>query len=95
MHAFLKTRLNFGWLDRVAIVCSIAVVLFLVYALSLGPAIKLSGRKRGSGQMWPKWSVAYDPVFRLKTHMPVPVERLYERYLDLWYSEPQPAQNDN
>ena len=90
MHPLLKARVSFRWLHRLALGCCIAVALFFVYALSLGPAMKLSGRKPGSKQVWPKWMyVAYDPLYRVKAHAPPAVEDLYDRYLDLWYPEPQ------
>jgi hypothetical protein len=54
--------------------------------------MKLSGRKSGSKQVWPKWIYqAYDPLFRVKARMPRALDSLYERYLDLWYPELQPA----
>ena len=95
MHPLLKTRVSFRWLYRLGVGCCIAMVVFLAYALSLGPAMKLSGRKPGSMQMWPKWIyVAYGPLFRVKGQMPPAIDGLYERYLDLWYPEPKAPPND-
>jgi hypothetical protein len=92
MHPLLKTRVSFRWAYRLGLGCCIAVVLFLAYALSLGPAMRLSGRKPGSMQVWPKWVyVAYGPLFKVKGQMPGAVDSLYERYLDWWYPEPTAA----
>ena len=95
MHPLLKTRVSFRWLYRLGLGCCIAFVLFLAYALSLGPAMKLSGRKPGSLQVWPKWIyVAYAPLFKVRGQVPEVVDGLYERYLDWWYPEPTAAPGD-
>jgi hypothetical protein len=95
MHPLLKARVSFRWLYRLGVGCCIAVALFLIYVLSFGPALKLIGRKPGSGQMLPKWVfVVYGPLFTAKAHVPSAVDSLYERYLDLWCPEPKLEPNE-
>ena len=95
MHPLLKARVSFRWLYRLGLGCCIAIALFLVYALSFGPALALIGRKPGSGQMLPRWVfVAYGPLFTVQGQMPSALESLYERYLDLWCPEPKRAPDE-
>ncbi len=89
MHPLLKAKLSTRWVRCVGLAGGVVLLAFFLYALSLGPALKLAGRKPGSGQVLPKWIfVVYGPLFTLKARMPQGVENLYERYLDLWCPEP-------
>jgi len=89
MHPFLKARLNTRWVRCVLAVAGVVFVGCLLYALSFGPALKVVGRKPGSGQALPKWMfVVYGPLFAIKARMPQALDGLYERYLDLWCPEP-------
>jgi hypothetical protein len=93
MDPLLKARVSFRWLYRPTFGCCVALVLFFVYALSFGPALKFSGREPGSRLMLPRWMyVTYAPLFAVKARLPSAVDGAYEHYLDFWY--PQPVYSD-
>lgn len=89
MHPCPKPSLKARWVRCVISAAGVVFVGFLLYALSYGPALKVAGRKPGSGQVLPKWIfVVYGPLFAVKARLPQAVDGLYERYLDLWCPEP-------
>ena len=79
----LRMEFDGAFVKKVAHVGVWLLAAVLCYALSFGPALRLSGAK-GSARKGglPKWiSIAYYPL--LKSNLG-PLENVYDQYLKLW-----------
>lgn len=83
MRQLLQRKVDSIYFRKVANLTLWAACIFLVYALSLGPALKLSGVKASKGMTTlPIWvRVFYFPLLHSRIS---PLNNVLDRYVELW-----------
>ena len=83
MKQLLQRKVDSTYLRKAASLILWAACIFLVYALSLGPALKLSGVNASTGMATlPKWvRVFYFPLLHSRI---APLNNVLDRYVELW-----------